>query len=39
MSAMTGRVSRLRTQTVEAVPTISMERAQLVTQVYKQYEG
>ncbi|NLC14839.1 MAG: glycyl radical protein [Firmicutes bacterium] len=36
---MTGRVSRLRTQTVEAVPTISMERAQLVTQVYKQYEG
>jgi len=39
MTGMTGRVSRLRTQSLETVPTISMERAQIVTGVYKQYEG
>ena len=39
MTGMTERVSRLRTQSLETVPTISMERAQIVTGVYKQYEG
>ncbi|MGB4459764.1 MAG: pyruvate formate lyase family protein, partial [Bacillota bacterium] len=36
---MTERVSRLRTQSLETVPTISMERARIGTGVYKQYEG
>lgn len=39
ITTMTERVSKLRTESLEAVPTISMERAQLVTHVYKQYEG
>ncbi len=34
--AMTERVARLRQQSLEAVPTISTERAELITQFYQQ---
>ena len=33
------RVKKLRKQSLEAVPRISMERTQIVTEVYKKYEG
>ena len=36
---MTDRVKRLREQSLNAVPRISMERAQIVDSVYKKYEG
>ncbi|HHY12705.1 MAG TPA: glycyl radical protein [Firmicutes bacterium] len=36
---MRERVLKLRTRSLDTVPTLSMERAQLVTHVYKQYEG
>jgi trans-4-hydroxy-L-proline dehydratase len=36
---MTERVKKLRKQSVEAVPRISMERAIIVDKVYKEYEG
>ncbi|GLI54904.1 glycyl radical enzyme [Propionigenium maris DSM 9537] len=36
---MTERVRKLRKQSVEAVPRISMERAIIVDEVYKRYEG
>ncbi len=36
---MTERVKKLRKQSVEAVPRISMERAVIVDEVYKKYEG
>ncbi len=36
---MTERVRKLRKQSVEAVPRISMERAVIVDEVYKKYEG
>ncbi|SHK07442.1 formate C-acetyltransferase [Hathewaya proteolytica DSM 3090] len=35
----TARVEKLRKQSVEAVPYISLERAKLVTEVYKEYLG
>jgi pyruvate formate-lyase/glycerol dehydratase family glycyl radical enzyme len=37
--AMTERVARLRQQSLDAVPTISTERAELVTQFYQQTPG
>lgn len=36
---MTNRVARLRRQSLEAVPTISTERAQLITEFYTQNHG
>ncbi|MCS5421457.1 MULTISPECIES: trans-4-hydroxy-L-proline dehydratase [Psychrilyobacter] len=36
---MTERIKKLRKQSVEAVPRISMERAVIVDEVYKKYEG
>lgn len=36
---MNYRVRNLRKQSVETVPSISIERAELVTEVYKEYEG
>lgn len=36
---MTERVKTLREQSVNAVPQISMERAQILDSVYKEYEG
>lgn len=36
---MRERVERLRQRSLDAVPTLSIERAQLVTQAYKNYEG
>ncbi|AWZ49414.1 formate C-acetyltransferase/glycerol dehydratase family glycyl radical enzyme [Clostridiaceae bacterium 14S0207] len=35
----TKRVEKLRAQSVNAVPYISMERANLVTEIYKKYQG
>ena len=34
--AMTKRVSQLRQQSLDAIPTISTERAELITEFYKQ---
>jgi len=36
---MTERVEKLRQQSLDAVPSISIERALIVTKVYKEYEG
>lgn len=36
---MREKVLRLRTRSLEAVPTLSIERAKLVTKAYKTYEG
>lgn len=36
---MTERVKKLREQSLNAVPRISMERAKVVDEVYKKYEG
>src|SRR5699024_10496271 len=36
---MTERVKKLREQSLNAVPYISMERAEAVDRVYKKYEG
>lgn len=36
---MTERIKKLRKQSVEAIPYISMERAQAVDRVYRKYEG
>ncbi|HBC95493.1 MAG TPA: formate C-acetyltransferase/glycerol dehydratase family glycyl radical enzyme, partial [Clostridium sp.] len=36
---MTERVKKLREQSLNAVPRISMERAQIESEVYKKYEG
>ena len=36
---MRDRVERLRTRSLDAVPALSIERAQLVTESYKKYEG
>ncbi len=36
---MRERVKRLRARSLDAVPALSIERAQLVTQSYKEYEG
>ena len=36
---MTERVKNLRAQSLDAVPTLSIERALIVTDVYKEYEG
>src|SRR5215510_6053076 len=36
---MNERVKRLRKQSLETVPTLSIERALIVTDVYKEYEG
>jgi formate C-acetyltransferase len=36
---MTERIKKLRKQSVEAIPRISMERAIIVDDVYKKYEG
>ena len=36
---MTERVSKLRQQSLETIPTLSIERALIVTDVYKNYEG
>ncbi len=36
---MTERVKKLREESVSAIPYISMERAQIINAVYKQYEG
>lgn len=33
------RVQKLREQSLNTVPSISIERAQIVTEVYKKYEG
>lgn len=37
--AMTERVKKLRTESLEATPALSIERAMIVTGVYKEYEG
>lgn len=37
--AMTERVKKLRTESLESIPTLSIERAMIVTGVYKEYEG
>lgn len=37
--AVTERVARLRRESVEAVPTLSTERAELMTEFYRQNEG
>ena len=37
--SMTERVARLRQQSLEAVPSISSERAELLTEFYRQTEG
>lgn len=39
MLEKTERVKKLREQSVKAVPYISLERAKLVTEVYKEYQG
>jgi len=36
---MTERVEKLRQQSLDAVPSLSIERALIVTEVYKEYEG
>lgn len=36
---MNDRVKRLREKSIKAVPELSMERAKLVTEAYKKYEG
>lgn len=36
---MNDRIAMLRKQSVETVPTLSIERAQLVTEAYRLYEG
>jgi len=36
---MNERVRKLRQQSLDAVPTMSLERAHIVTEVYKQYAG
>lgn len=36
---MRERVARLRQRSVDAVPTLSIERAEIVTEAYKKYEG
>ena len=36
---MTERVANLRQQSLDAVPTLSIERALIITDVYKEYEG
>ncbi len=36
---MKQRVQKLRQQSIEAQPRVSMERAQLVTEAYRKYEG
>lgn len=36
---MTERVKKLRQESLNAIPHISMERAQIVDEVYKKYEG
>lgn len=39
MLGMNERIQKLRHQSVSAVPTLSIERAVLVTEAYKQYQG
>lgn len=36
---MTDRVTRLRQKSLNEIPSLSLERAELVTQVYKKYHG
>ena len=36
---MNDRIAMLRKQSVETVPTLSIERAQLVTEAYRLYDG
>lgn len=36
---MNERVAKLRQQSLEAIPTLSTERAEIVTEVYQQYSG
>jgi formate C-acetyltransferase len=36
---MTGRVAKLRSQSLSATPRIDMTRAKLYTEAYKLYEG
>ena len=36
---MTERIKKLRQQSLDTVPTLSIERAQIVTDVYREYEG
>ena len=36
---MNDRIKKLRKQSMEAVPHIDIERAKLVTEAYKKYEG
>ncbi|MCF6464514.1 trans-4-hydroxy-L-proline dehydratase [Clostridium sp. Cult2] len=36
---MNARVKRLKQESLEAVPRISLERAQIVTEAYKKYQG
>ncbi|MDR0496637.1 MAG: glycyl radical protein [Treponema sp.] len=36
---MTERVSKLRQQSLDTIPTLSIERALIVTDVYKEFEG
>lgn len=36
---MNARVKRLKQESLEAVPRISLERAQIVTEAYKEYQG
>ena len=36
---MNDRVSKLRQQSLDTIPTLSIERALIVTDVYKEYEG
>ncbi|MFZ5626701.1 MAG: pyruvate formate lyase family protein, partial [Bacillota bacterium] len=36
---MNERVARLRQRSLEAIPTLSTERAEIVTEVYQQYSG
>ena len=37
--AMSDRVARLRQQSLDALPSISTERAELMTEFYRQTEG
>jgi formate C-acetyltransferase len=36
---MTERIAKLRQQSLDTIPTLSIERALIVTDVYKEYEG
>ena len=36
---MTDRITRLRQKSLDEIPSLSLERAELVTQVYKKYQG